>query len=611
MKDNLSIVITIILLVVLIVIFPLYNYFERQDDMSYNLALKATTNFVDEVLKSGYITEQMYSDYISELANTGNIYDVSLEAHRKKLGPDSKKDDVYNEMYIVDYNNDILDKNTENVSNVTLESGSIKNGVYTLNRDDKFYVKLKNASTTMAGAIFNAIVPTSKEERIVVNYGGIVKNNAWEKVDSTFSAHMRNPELPVISTSKNQLETSSEGEPIIENFVSVGKITTLKAESAVYSVTGMEDNRVEQYVWQDLTNNIKYTVNPNNNEKIAEKIDFMVGKDYTFMVWSEDSYKNTSGKVVVKFSVTETSRPETPVVSKADEVLSTTDTNRIIIDDIPKLTAYSKSETQIAYYEWVVRDQNGNYLTTTRDITSYPFKYNNNIYRLTVYATNVDGETCEIPCTIAINVVEYIPISKPVIDFLSSTDRDASLVQVESGNTKGVYVTNPEAGVTYTWYVNGKAIITGKSVQLKIDKLMENEIYCEATAGRAKERSESINKIWCYNYNATNRINVRDKEEINLFVTTHNYYLTKINNLDGDKDVRYNWHIKGRSAFNKVEDSGVSTNSNTFDINGNLNNILLCKKNNLWFTGAAELTVYLSNGKNTIVSNKIVKIFSI
>ena len=55
MKDNLSIVVTMIVFVALMVIFPLYNYFERQDDMSYNLALKSTTNFVDSVISSGYL----------------------------------------------------------------------------------------------------------------------------------------------------------------------------------------------------------------------------------------------------------------------------------------------------------------------------------------------------------------------------------------------------------------------------------------------------------------------------------------------------------------------------------------------------------------------------
>lgn len=33
----------------------------------------------------------------------------------------------------------------------------------------------------MAGAIFSIIVPTSSTERVKINYGGIVKNNAWKE----------------------------------------------------------------------------------------------------------------------------------------------------------------------------------------------------------------------------------------------------------------------------------------------------------------------------------------------------------------------------------------------------------------------------------------------
>ena len=62
MKDTLSIFITAIIFVLLIVVFPLYNYFERQDDMSYNLVLKATTDFVDEVINTGYISQEMYTN---------------------------------------------------------------------------------------------------------------------------------------------------------------------------------------------------------------------------------------------------------------------------------------------------------------------------------------------------------------------------------------------------------------------------------------------------------------------------------------------------------------------------------------------------------------------
>ena len=78
MKDNLSIVITIIILVLLMVFFPLYNFFERQDDMSYNLVLKATSNFADEVMNNGYIDQRGYNNFVTNLANTGNVYDIEV-----------------------------------------------------------------------------------------------------------------------------------------------------------------------------------------------------------------------------------------------------------------------------------------------------------------------------------------------------------------------------------------------------------------------------------------------------------------------------------------------------------------------------------------------------
>ena len=109
MKDNLSVVITVIVLVMLMVIFPLYNYFERQDDMSYNIVLKSTTNFVDEVINCGYIDQQMYDNFIQKLSITGNLYDIQLEAHKRTYTKDpyNMRLDTFIEQYNIDYNNDI------------------------------------------------------------------------------------------------------------------------------------------------------------------------------------------------------------------------------------------------------------------------------------------------------------------------------------------------------------------------------------------------------------------------------------------------------------------------------------------------------------------------
>ncbi len=188
MKDNLSMVILIILLVLVAVMFPLYNYFERQDDMSYNVVLKATTNFVDEVLNAGYVDQDMYDRYTTQLSSTGNIYDVQLEAHKKTKVATPENENKYTEESSIDYNSQIFQSVESTTVESDLNSKTLIDGIYKLNEGDEFYVKLKNDSTTMAGSIFNFIVPTSTKERIKVNYGGVVKNNTWASVDADFLA---------------------------------------------------------------------------------------------------------------------------------------------------------------------------------------------------------------------------------------------------------------------------------------------------------------------------------------------------------------------------------------------------------------------------------------
>ncbi len=206
MKDNLSIVILMIIFVMLIVFFPLYNYFERQDDMSYNLVLRETTTFVDKVLSNGYISNDTYQEFLDSLANTGNLYDVQLEAHKRIITSDTQSRTDYIEQYEIDYNDDILSIDpTKNNANLT--NKQIKGGIYTLEVGDQFYVKLKNSSTTMAGAIFNSIISTSSTERIVVNYGGIVKNNSWKKVDANYFT-----DISKINTYKITYHANSQGE---------------------------------------------------------------------------------------------------------------------------------------------------------------------------------------------------------------------------------------------------------------------------------------------------------------------------------------------------------------------------------------------------------------
>lgn len=180
MKDTLSIFITIIIFVTLIVIFPLYNYFDRQNDMSYNMALKATTDFVNDVIYCGYISQEKYDDYVDKLANTGNLYDIELEAQRRIMIDDSSD---YDAQYYNDYTEDIFDSSEgstkENITDSNLLKRVIKSGTYKLNVGDKVFVKIQNSGTNMAEAMIHMFAPLADKKSITINYGGIVKNNTW------------------------------------------------------------------------------------------------------------------------------------------------------------------------------------------------------------------------------------------------------------------------------------------------------------------------------------------------------------------------------------------------------------------------------------------------
>ena len=103
MDDTLQRVFSILLAAIIFFLLPLYMAFEKKDDIAYSLALKITSNFVDEVCNKGYMTIDMYNDYVSDLSVTGNAYDISFEHVKKVYEPV-----IYaynnNKQYTFDYN---------------------------------------------------------------------------------------------------------------------------------------------------------------------------------------------------------------------------------------------------------------------------------------------------------------------------------------------------------------------------------------------------------------------------------------------------------------------------------------------------------------------------
>ena len=227
MEDIIQRVFAVIFVVLVFFAMPLYMTFEKKDDISYALATKITSNFVDEVTAKGYLSESMYNDFISKLAVTGNTYDIKLEHIARKYSPvvniykkdnnqsslqqtleyqgnevseiNNKKDykvgetvyskenwdvevtySMYEEFYT---EKQILRYLTESSSNTKMKYQDSDNKiVYTMSVGDEFGVIVKNTNTTIATMFFNTFTFGAMSEenpRVYINYGGTIKNEEY------------------------------------------------------------------------------------------------------------------------------------------------------------------------------------------------------------------------------------------------------------------------------------------------------------------------------------------------------------------------------------------------------------------------------------------------
>lgn len=128
MEDNLQRIFSVLISVFIFFILPLYITYEKVDDISYSLALKITSNFVDNVTSKGYISKNMYEEFVNALETTHNTYDVKLEHIEKKYTP------AY---YVYDNNGQVLD-----VLDYSMYSDKVNDsGVTTLKVGAKEYEK--------------------------------------------------------------------------------------------------------------------------------------------------------------------------------------------------------------------------------------------------------------------------------------------------------------------------------------------------------------------------------------------------------------------------------------------------------------------------------------
>lgn len=156
MEDTTISIIAILIAAVLMFIVPLILIADRADDIAQLTAETITAEFVDNVIKSGKITNDDYSDFRSMLATTGNSYDIDIEL--KILDPNTsiKYTRVTGAIGKNTYYSIFTNQIEEKLLKADVADGSADNsGEIILKEGDIFSVTVKNNSLTLSQSVKN------------------------------------------------------------------------------------------------------------------------------------------------------------------------------------------------------------------------------------------------------------------------------------------------------------------------------------------------------------------------------------------------------------------------------------------------------------------------
>ncbi len=186
MPNALSKVVAIFIVVFLLFIYPIKNELERQDETSRIYVLNKTIGFVDSVRSLGYVSPDMYEDFLSELATTGNLYKVELEHAMLEYIPVMEYNSSTDEYEIQlgkfqkSYINTYAEEIEECLFPTTYPPNPPQLGQpYEMRMGDYFTVSVVNQNKTMATKIQEMVYSRGiSPEKIFVTYGGMIKDES-------------------------------------------------------------------------------------------------------------------------------------------------------------------------------------------------------------------------------------------------------------------------------------------------------------------------------------------------------------------------------------------------------------------------------------------------
>ena len=147
MEETTVTIIGMIIAIIIMLVVPLIQIADRSDDIAQLVVQTATTEFVDDVIKTGQITSSRYQKFINALESSGNTYEIDIEVkildeNTAKKVTDEHRDEIGKNTYYSIFTNQILDK-----------IGKSETDTLILKQGDGISVTIRNSSATFSQAL--------------------------------------------------------------------------------------------------------------------------------------------------------------------------------------------------------------------------------------------------------------------------------------------------------------------------------------------------------------------------------------------------------------------------------------------------------------------------
>ena len=154
MEETSVTVIGMIIAVIIMLVVPLMLIADRSDDIAQLVIQTATEEFVDDVIRSGQITNTRYQEFINALQSSGNTYEIDMEVkildeNSAKVITDLNPSNIGNNTYYSIFTNQIEEKLGMS-SNITENNST---GKLILKQGDGISITVKNSSETLSQAL--------------------------------------------------------------------------------------------------------------------------------------------------------------------------------------------------------------------------------------------------------------------------------------------------------------------------------------------------------------------------------------------------------------------------------------------------------------------------